>query len=104
MKNKIEIAFIESIKNHFNSLIDFFKSKKFGLHYRKIGERAFKLGPKNGHEITVLVGCDACDVRPSYYGTFYKPSKFVKDLEEYLKEYDFNSKPKVSHKFKPGRK
>lgn len=84
----------DELKKYYGGLAD-----KFDIHYEKTDDRTLRLGPKNGHEITVSIGADVCNVRPSYYGTYYKGSEIVKDLEEYLANYDFNYKPKVSHKF-----
>ena len=91
-----EFFFFETdeLKKHYSSL-----AKEFGLAYNKIGERSIKLGPKNGHEINVLIGADSCFVRPSYYGTSYEKEENVKDLREYLQNYDFSHKPNIINKF-----
>lgn len=74
-------------------------AKKFHLAYNEISKDVIKLGPKNGHEITITIDRDSCEVRPSYYGTAYKSASIVKDVEQYLKDYDFNSKPNITHKY-----
>jgi hypothetical protein len=92
-----------------NEFFDFLKKDKYkyykdiakelNIGYKELGERSVKYGPKNGHEIVVLIGSDACDVRPSYNGSYYGKNVVVKDIEEYLKNFDFDSKPKVEHKY-----
>ncbi|CAG7580600.1 MAG: hypothetical protein SLAVMIC_00492 [uncultured marine phage] len=105
-------------KKYLNTL-----SEKIGIRYhsRRLtekGETRVSFGPKNGHEIVATLkeyttgdsigdavgrryGEDRfmATVRPSYYGTFYEKEQEVNDLEDYLMNFDFDFKPKVTHKF-----
>lgn len=86
----------DELKEYYGGL-----AKQFGITYKKTGEREFILGPKNGHEISVVVGSDACLVTSSYYGAIYGEQRaMIRNFEEYLQNFDFNSKPDVEHKFK----
>lgn len=93
----------------FEGLFDIFKKDKYQFYkkiakdldvpYKETGERAMLFGPKNGHEISVGIGADGCAVR-AYYNdehgrTLYK-DEMVVDIENYLRNYDFNSKPYIN--------
>jgi hypothetical protein len=74
-------------------------AKEFNLTYKEVGERQIILGPKNGHEIEILIGADSCKVTVSYYGSIYKTT-MVKDIEKYLRDFNFINKPNIEHKYK----
>jgi hypothetical protein len=92
-----------------NEFFDFLKKDKYkyykdlakelNIGYKELGERSVMFGPKKGHEIVVLIGSDACDVRTSYNGSYYGKNAMVKDIEEYLRNFDFDFKPQIEHKY-----
>lgn len=74
-------------------------AKELNIGYKELGERALMFGPKNGHEISILIGSDSCIARTSYNGSRYGVEANVKDVEEYLKNFDFDFKPNIEHKY-----
>lgn len=78
-----------------DELGDFYKNiaKKYNLPYKKVGERIFSMGPRDGYEFIVSVGADACHVQVLYNDIIIR-SSMVFDLDKYLLNFDFSEKNK----------
>lgn len=76
-------------------------ANKYNINYTKINDNQVLLGPKNGHEITVFLVNGKYKIRKSYYGSFFGEIEDVYDLDTYLKNYDFDYKPSIKHKYSP---
>lgn len=74
-------------------------ANKYNINYTKINDNQILLGPKNGHEIIVYLVNSKYKVKTSYYGSPFGDIEDVEDLDLYLKNYDFDSKPNIDHKY-----
>lgn len=71
-------------------------TKDIGISYKKTGENNFTLS-KNDYKIYITLSRGDTIVRPSYNGIYYESESHTRNLDMYLKKFDFNKAP-IDHK------